>query len=86
MTCQLLKQGGEIRSVGVHERGNVIFVEPNTRKIALSVKGGKRVQFEQQQSLYGRTWNVSLSKGLDGGIPLLDPREKRIAGQPNINL
>jgi hypothetical protein len=68
------KQGIEIRLVSMHERGNVIFVEPYTHKIALSVQGGKGIEFEEQQALHSRTRDVPLAEGVHRCILTLAER------------
>ena len=80
------KQRLEIRLVSVDERGNVVLVEPYAYKIALSVEGGKGVEFEEEQAFYRSTWNISLAEGVDRCISTLHHGEERIAGQEKVDL
>src|SRR6266545_5631683 len=80
------KQHLEIRLVSVDERGNVVLVEPYAHKIALSVEGGKGVEFEEEQAFHRSTWDISLAEGVDRCISTLHHGEERMAGQEKVDL
>src|SRR5690349_14093948 len=86
MLRQFFKQWIERGSVSLDERGNIIFVNTNTREVTLPIERWQRVQLEQHQPFDRRAGDCFFDEPLGSDMVLADFLKQGVARQQEINL
>ena len=85
MWLQPSEERFDLTPVPVHEAGDVGFVNRYTVKLALSVKRGQRIEFEQDQTFRRGGRHVQLGKPVGGAEVLLRLGKEGIGSQRHIH-
>ena len=85
MWLQPSEERFDLTPVPVHEAGDVGFVNRYSVKLALPVKGGQRVEFEQDQTFRRGGRHVQLGKPVGGAEVLLRLGKEGIGSQQHID-
>src|SRR5258705_10980585 len=82
---KLVKKRVDWRVMRMQQRGHVVFIQTDARKVPLAIKRRKRVEFQQNQALDGGARNLLLDKTLHRCVVLAHLVEEKVSGKEHVN-